>query len=143
GMAQAQPRLGTPVNGAENPVEPCFLAVPPANSVEPTRAPFAPSSATPVAASSADCRCACKPKPTFPILANIARAFTPGQATVVNTPPPAVDDVPSRQELARMIVDGTYSPAEISAARIKIDESQAKARRAAVKYLAIIDCHYY
>jgi hypothetical protein len=50
-----------------------------------------------------------------------------------------MEDTPSRADVA----DGYYSPAEVTAARIKIDEAQERARRAAVKYLATVDCHYY
>lgn len=42
-----------------------------------------------------------------------------------------------------MIAAGDYSLAEISAAKIKIDESQANTRRAAVRFLGTVDCHYY
>lgn len=38
---------------------------------------------------------------------------------------------------------GEVSPAEAAAAKIKADEAGAKARRAAVRYLATVDCHYY
>jgi hypothetical protein len=42
-----------------------------------------------------------------------------------------------------MTSDGGYSPAEITAAKIKVDENQSRARCAAVKYLASVDLHYY
>jgi len=35
------------------------------------------------------------------------------------------------------------SPAEEAAQKIKADEAQAKARRAAIKYLGTVDCHYF
>lgn len=58
-------------------------------------------------------------------------------------PPPRPLNVPTRDDVARMITDGSRSPAEITAAKIKIDEGQALARQAAVRYLGTIDCHYY
>jgi hypothetical protein len=51
--------------------------------------------------------------------------------------------VVSKEDVARMMADGGYSQAEIVAAKIKLDESQAQARRAAVRYLASVNCHYY
>src|SRR5256885_11485017 len=38
---------------------------------------------------------------------------------------------------------GSLSPAETTAAKIKADEAGANARRAAVRYLGTVDCHYY
>jgi hypothetical protein len=50
---------------------------------------------------------------------------------------------PTREEVARMIADCTYSPAEIFAAKIKLDISQVAARVSAVRYLASVDFYYY
>jgi len=58
-------------------------------------------------------------------------------------PQPIVEASPTKADVARMVADGGYSPAEITAAKIKIDETQAKQRQAAVRYLASVDCHYY
>ncbi len=58
-------------------------------------------------------------------------------------PPNAPAEKVTRGEIARMVADGGFSPAEITAAKIMLDETQAKARQAAVKYLASVDCHYY
>ena len=41
------------------------------------------------------------------------------------------------------LVDRNYFPAEIAVAKIKLDEAQIEARRAAVKYLGTIDCRFY
>jgi hypothetical protein len=49
----------------------------------------------------------------------------------------------AREDLARMMTDGGFSPAEISAAKVRLDEMQGQARRSAVRYLATVDCHYY
>jgi hypothetical protein len=48
----------------------------------------------------------------------------------------------SHEELARMTL-AHVSPAEATAAKIKAEEAGAKARRAAVRYLGTVDCHYY
>lgn len=42
-----------------------------------------------------------------------------------------------------MMADGTYSPVEIFAAKIKLDEANVKSRIAAVRYLATLDIHFY
>lgn len=49
----------------------------------------------------------------------------------------------TKEDVARITSDGGFSPAEITAAKIKFDESQAKTRQAAVRYLATVDCTYY
>ncbi len=49
--------------------------------------------------------------------------------------------VPSAQDLANLAQSG--SPAESAAAQIKADEANAKARRAAVRYLGTVDCHVW
>jgi hypothetical protein len=124
GLAHGQVALGTPVTSE--------------NYLEPGYGPYAP------AIYPSDCRPDCKPKPSHPILGQIARAMmTPIRAAAGHLLPPCPVEVPTKQEVARMIVDGGYSPAEITAAKIRIDEVQAKARRAAVKYLGTVDCHYY
>ncbi len=85
-----------------------------------------------------------RPKPAHPILGHLAQSMmTPIRMVRGRHMPQTISDVPSKDEVARMIMDGGYSPAEITAAKIKIDEAQGKARRAAVMYLATIDCHYY
>src|ERR1043166_1163922 len=71
-------------------------------------------------------RCAeCKPEPTIlgliarklfsPIRANAAPTPTPPPAPPA-PPPPIAESGPTKQDIARMIIDGGYSPAEISAA---------------------------
>ncbi|MBI3821737.1 MAG: HEAT repeat domain-containing protein [Planctomycetes bacterium] len=84
-------------------------------------------------------------KPARPILHNIAqRMMTPIRNAAGHLmPAPRGEELPTREAVARMIADGGFSPAEITAAKIKIDESQARSRRAAVRYLGTIDCHYY
>lgn len=52
-------------------------------------------------------------------------------------------DIPTREEVARMITEGGCSPAEITAAKIKIEEAHISSSRAAVRYLATVDCHFY
>jgi hypothetical protein len=60
-----------------------------------------------------------------------------------NLLPPIGVEVVSKGDVARMMADGGYAPAEIAAAKIKLDEAQVKSRRAAVRYLATVNCHYY
>jgi hypothetical protein len=90
----------------------------------------------------------CETRPNHPVLGFIGRAIMrpiraaagclmPARTVVVEEP------APRREDVARMIMDGGYSPAEISAAKIKMDESQARARRAAVRYLSSVDCFFY
>lgn len=123
-LAQAQGALGTPIS-AENSLDPGYGSYP---------QPAYPSDGRPY----------CKPKPTHPVLAQIARTMmSPIRAATARLQPPAVEETPTKDEIARMIADGGYSQAEVAAAKIKIDEAQGRARRAAVKYLGTIDCHYY
>jgi hypothetical protein len=76
-----------------------------------------------------------------PILSSLgpARSTTlmPPQITAENPIVPA-----TKEDVARLIADGA-SLAEISAAKIKLDQSQVKSRQAAVRYLALVDCHFY
>ena len=124
GLAQAQP-LGTPITSESH-----FEAV---------------YASYPSTTNASDCQGNCKPKPTHPVLNHIARAMLmPIRAATGQLMPPAPSEAPPTKEaIARMIVDGSYAPAEITAAKIKIDESQAAARRAAVRYLGTVDCNYY
>lgn len=83
-------------------------------------------------------------RPRRPVLHQMAqRMLSPIRAVLGHLMPPRGEELPSRDAVSRMIADGGYSPAEITAAKIKIDEAQAQARRAAVRYLGTIDCHYY
>jgi hypothetical protein len=70
-------------------------------------------------------------------------ALTPIHAAVGQFTSTRCDEPPTKEVVARMIVEGGYSPADIkiTAAKIKIDEAQASTRRAAVRYLATIDWH--
>lgn len=83
--------------------------------------------------------------PRRPLFGQIARnllmPFRP--APQLLPPQAAVEPTPSRDDIARMIADGSFSPAQITAAKIKADEAQANARQAAVRYLATVDCNYY
>jgi hypothetical protein len=86
----------------------------------------------------------CKARPYRPILNYLTRSRLPARTTSSALLPPAPQpDGPTRDDVARMVNDGGFSPAEITAAKIKMDEIQAKERQAAVKYLATVDCHYY
>ncbi len=73
---------------------------------------------------------------------SFASPAEPEPAAAPKQTPPA-EILPTRDDIARMISDGNYSPAEIAAVKIKLDESQAKNRLAAVQYLSTIDCHFY
>ena len=55
---------------------------------------------------------------------------------------PCCPPFPSPADLAKMTPENTPA-SESAAAKIKADEAGAKARRAAVKYLATVDCHYW
>lgn len=83
---------------------------------------------------------------TKPKLANPVPSYgsqtMPGPMRAARLLPPRNDDAPTI-DLARMVGEGGYSLAEITAAKIRLEESQASARRAAVKYLALVDVRYY
>ena len=82
-----------------------------------------------------------KVPPYRPILNFLMRNRTPARpASPVSPPQP---EGLTRDDVARMVQDGGFSPAEIAAAKVKLDEMQAQSRQAAVKYLATVDCHYY
>ena len=83
-----------------------------------------------------------KPRANRPVLGGIARSIR-AAADCLAPPAVVVAEGPTKSDVARMIADGNHSPAEITAAKIKIDEMQGRARCAAVKYLATVDCHYY
>jgi hypothetical protein len=51
--------------------------------------------------------------------------------------------VPSASQLADLAATKGPNSAEAVAAKIKQDEADAKARRAAVRYLSTVDCHYW
>jgi hypothetical protein len=57
--------------------------------------------------------------------------------------PTCCPDILSPADLTKKKEAGQLSPAEEAAQKIKADEAQAKARRAAVKYLGTVDCHYF
>jgi hypothetical protein len=81
----------------------------------------------------------CKARAYRPILSFLTRSRAPAP---LNSPAPQPEG-PTRNDVARMVQDGGFSPAEIAAAKVKLDEIQAKSRQAAVKYLATVDCYYY
>jgi hypothetical protein len=81
-----------------------------------------------------------------PIPPRLAAQMPPMIPTSYRNPlisPAMLPDPPSRAEIEKMATDGNHSPAEITAAKVLLDETQAKARQAAVRYLATVDCHYY
>ena len=51
--------------------------------------------------------------------------------------------VPSDAAIAALAAQGGPNGAEAVAAKVKKDEADAKARRAAIRYLATVDCHYW
>src|SRR5262245_20296134 len=51
--------------------------------------------------------------------------------------------VPTADDIARLIAEGKGDSAEGAAAKIKKDEAEAAARRAAVRYLGTVDCRYW
>lgn len=90
------------------------------------------------------------PRASFPIFGPARGKFRPIRSVIGSLfpppPAPAPNDempTPTRDEVTRMSSDGFHTQAEITAAKIKIEESQAKARCAAVKYLGTVDFHYY
>ncbi|MGF1579333.1 MAG: hypothetical protein ACFCD0_08230 [Gemmataceae bacterium] len=57
---------------------------------------------------------------------------------------PLCPEEPTEEELAALTdPDANVSPAEAAAASIKADVAGAAKRRAAVRYLGTVDCHYY
>jgi hypothetical protein len=86
--------------------------------------------------------CECRSAWRFPVLAHLIRDLFPPPNALM--PPQAtVEASQSREQIVRMVAAGGYSIAEITAAKIKLDESQAKLRQEAVRYLTTADCHYY
>lgn len=65
---------------------------------------------------------------------------TPLRLATGHLMPPRIEN---HDDVARMAADGKYSPVKIFAAHVKVDETQARARQAAVRYLASVDCSYY
>ncbi len=57
--------------------------------------------------------------------------------------PTCCPTVPSDAAIAALAAAGGPNGAEAVAAKIKKDEADAKARRAAIRYLATVDCHYW
>ena len=51
--------------------------------------------------------------------------------------------VPTDSTIAALAAKGGPNGAEAVAAKIKQDEADAKARRAAIRYLSTVDCHYW
>jgi hypothetical protein len=82
-----------------------------------------------------------KVRPYRPVLNFLTRNRVSARTTSLVSPPQP--EGPTRDEVARMVQDGGFSPAEIAAAKVKLDEIQARSRQAAVKYLATVDCLYY
>ncbi len=101
-----------------------------------------PDLGTPVAAEPAG-PVAYKTGPRFPILYSITHNLFAPMRSGPLLPPQPIEPTPTKEDIARMIADGGHAPAEILAAKIKMDEAQARPRQAAVRYLASVDCHYY
>ena len=57
--------------------------------------------------------------------------------------PTCCPTVPSDAQVAALAAAGGPTGPEAVAAKIKQDEAEAKARRAAVRYLSTVDCHYW
>ncbi len=57
--------------------------------------------------------------------------------------PQCCPTVPSAADIAALSAAGGPNGAEAVAAKIKADEADAKARRAAIAYLGTVDCHYW
>jgi hypothetical protein len=118
--------------------QPTRAQVPAAPAV-PAAIPAVPAAAPPMGFF-ASLGMACKAKkerccasPLGKLLANMTR---PMQAMTGGVLPSCCPPGPSPADLA--------SPGPVgAAAKIKAEEAQAKARRAAVKFLATVDCHYY
>jgi hypothetical protein len=102
--------------------------------------PAAPAAAMPAPGFLASLGMACKAKkerccasPLGKLLASVTR---PMQAMTGGVFPSCCPPGPGAAELAAPGAVG-------AAAKIQAEEAQAKARRAAVKFLATVDCHYY
>jgi hypothetical protein len=73
----------------------------------------------------------------------VSNSLAPARGLSGGLLPKCCPDVPNPADLAKMKEEGKLSPAEEAAAKIKADEAQAKARRAAIRYLGTVDCHYF
>ena len=67
----------------------------------------------------------------------------PGSAMTGGLVPMFCPAVPTDGQLAAAIAAGGPTGAEAVAAKIKQDEADAKARRAAIRYLSTASCHYW
>ena len=124
GFALGQPMLGTPI--ASQPA--CESCTKPAV--------FAPPCA--------DGRADCKTKLCQSSVVRLGQQMLmPVRLATGNLLPTCCVETICRDDVERMIAAGSYSPAEMAAVKIKLDEAQSKARRAAVRYLAGVNCHYY
>jgi hypothetical protein len=89
----------------------------------------------------ADCKDKCCKSPLGQILNNMTKPLTFATGGLV---PPICPPVPSDADLKKLLdPDSTASDAEKTAAAIKADEAKAAQRRAAIRYLGTVDCHYY
>lgn len=125
----------------------CALAQSPISTPAPTKEPEPRLAATPVL----EPRLA--PLPLAPSVAQethlpVARRFsvpwlfTPLRHRPEPTPPSNDTPAPTPEELAR-VQSGQASLVESAAVKIKADEAGAPARRAAIRYLASVRCHYF
>jgi hypothetical protein len=87
------------------------------------------------------CRERCCKSPLGQLLNGITKPLTLMTGGLIG---PLCPPGPTQDELAKLLSpDSNASPAEKAAAAIKADEAGAAARRAAVRYLGTVDCHYF
>jgi hypothetical protein len=83
----------------------------------------------------------CCKSPLGQMLNNMTKPLTFATGGLVG---PLCPDTPSADQLKKILdPNSTASDAEKTAAAIKADEAGAAQRRAAIRYLGTVDCHYY
>jgi hypothetical protein len=87
------------------------------------------------------CKDRCCKSPLGQLLNNMTKPLTFATGGLVG---PLCPPNPTDAELKKLLdPDSTASEAEKTAAKIKASEAQAAARRAAIRYLGTVDCHYF
>jgi hypothetical protein len=88
-----------------------------------------------------DCKQKCCASPLGQILNNMTMPLSLATGGLIG---PLCPPNPTQSQLQQLLgPDSTASDAEKTAASIKADEAGAAARKAAIRYLGTVDCHYY
>ena len=100
-----------------------------------------PPAFAPVSNNVADCQAKCCASPLGQLLNNMTKPLTLASGGLIG---PICPPLLSDSDLQKLLgPDSTASDAEKTAAAIKADEAGAAKRRAAIRYLGTVDCHYY